>query len=80
MPQKKVLFACNICGKSYEDERDAIRCERSHLVPTKIVDHYFNRNEKDVSYPESIVVKLNSPDGKEREIRYYSTKPIEYDS
>lgn len=33
MPGKEIKYYCNICQTEYCNERDAVNCEESHLIP-----------------------------------------------
>ena len=54
----KVIYQCEQCGKQFQSKEAAIKCEKSHLMPTEITDVKFDRVDKP-TYPIQINVRLS---------------------
>lgn len=42
----KKLFVCELCGKIFNDEHEARRCERSHFIPLNVTPVAFAEGEE----------------------------------
>ena len=58
---KKIqLFVCEGCGTQYADEKEAIKCEKSHHKPKSFAEWTFKPYKIDSSgYPIHITVKFD---------------------
>lgn len=53
----KTLFKCEICGKIYEDETEAKRCEKDHEMPLEVTPMAYGEGTK---YPYKVKVKFGN--------------------
>lgn len=69
MAKKEIAYYCEICGKKYNDELDAIGCENDHLIPVEIIKCKFDINDK-AFYPSTINIKLRDFHGNTKIVEY----------
>nr|DAP53311.1 MAG TPA: hypothetical protein [Caudoviricetes sp.] len=51
----KKLFVCELCGKIFEDEHEARRCERSHFIPLNVTPKFYDEGKV---IPELVTVSF----------------------
>lgn len=58
---KEVIYICEKCGRRYNNEDEAIKCEESHFGIVSIESvKYCSKNMGDARYPYSIDVKFTN--------------------
>lgn len=67
MPRKEIKYYCNVCGKCYYNESDAIECENKHIIPENVSAPGYVHDDRKNTYPYSVLVHFK--DGKN--LRYY---------
>lgn len=53
----KKLFKCELCGKIYDDEAKAKKCEKGHEYPTEVKPRAYGEGS---IYPYKIEVKFGN--------------------
>lgn len=70
MAKKEISFICEICGKKFNKESNAVQCENDHYVPKSIESSKYDLIFKP-NYPDSINIRVQRQDGSEKIITYY---------
>lgn len=58
MREQKV-FICEFCGAQYENEQEALDCEKYHRKPKKIKQSYYNEKNTSDGYPNFIRITFD---------------------
>ena len=66
--EKITYYRCSLCGQSFETEDECLACEKSHVVPVRIVDGsevddsycYLKSYQAEVMYPRFIYVEMDN--------------------
>lgn len=63
-------FLCEICGRTYLKEYEAVECENTHYVPVEIKKFDYDFGDDKFSYPMAIRIKLKNKKGIEKIVEY----------
>lgn len=56
MPRKEITYYCDVCGKAYYNEKEALECEGKHLLPEKVNSPEYLQDDRKNIYPYSVLV------------------------
>lgn len=62
-------YKCEVCGKLFSSEGDAVRCESNHNVSNHVGSPEYQKFGSNSNYPSSVIVDFSNGE----RIRYYRT-------